>query len=86
MVKFKKAAAVAACVAVLGTGAGFLSAGTAAADTISCSDTLPAHTNGNAANDVPQQANATGGSLFDLAKCTVNQGNKGLNGADNDEG
>ncbi|MCQ4079710.1 hypothetical protein NGB36_03645 [Streptomyces sp. RB6PN25] len=68
------------------TAAGILAgAGNAAADTITCSDTLPAHTNGNIANDVPQQTNKDLGQVADLLACTVKQANNGLNGADNDQ-
>ncbi|MBC2876608.1 MULTISPECIES: hypothetical protein [Streptomyces] len=80
-------------VAVLAAGAGLLTglmgvmgAGTATADTITCSDHLPAHTNGNVANDVPQQGNKLAGALFDTATCTTVQANNGLNGADNGDG
>ncbi|WP_372412306.1 hypothetical protein [Streptomyces luteireticuli] len=45
-----------------------------------------AHTNGNAANDTVQQGNAAVDTVAGLVKCTVNQGNKGLNGADDDLG
>ncbi|KAB7834339.1 hypothetical protein [Streptomyces mobaraensis] len=82
----KKTAVLAACVAALTTGAAALTAGTAHADTGGCSATLPAHTNGNAANDTVQQGNAAVGAVADLVKCTVTQGNKGLNGADDDAG
>ncbi|WP_171162102.1 hypothetical protein [Streptomyces sp. I05A-00742] len=80
----KKTAILAACVAALTGAAAALPAGTAHADTGSCSATLPARTNGNAANDVVQQGNAAVGAVADLVTCTVNQGNKGLNGADDE--
>ncbi|MGW7003926.1 hypothetical protein ACWGCW_14170 [Streptomyces sp. NPDC054933] len=83
MGKLKKAAVLAVCAGALVSGAGIVSAGTAYADTgSSCSDVLPAHTNGNPANDIPQQTNATLGGLLDTAKCTTHQANEGLNGAD----
>ncbi|MGK5544924.1 hypothetical protein ACSNOH_09340 [Streptomyces sp. URMC 127] len=65
---------------------GCIGTGVASAETIECSDTLPAHTNGNPANDVPQQGNKLLGSVIDTATCTTVQGNQGLNGADNDNG
>ncbi|MCQ8770853.1 hypothetical protein [Streptomyces telluris] len=83
----KKLSGVVGLVAAVGGLAGVLglaASGTAVADTSVCSDTVPAHTNGNPANDVPQQFNKLTGTLLDTGTCTAVQANSGLNGADND--
>lgn len=85
MKKFTAAAVLAAGTGLLAGVLGMAGAGTAAADTRTCSDTLPAHTNGNPANDVPQQGNKLLGYLTDTATCTAGQANSGLNGADNSD-
>ncbi|MCD9146054.1 hypothetical protein LUZ16_29145, partial [Streptomyces albireticuli] len=59
---------------------------TATADTTSCSHTLPAHTNGNLPNDLPQQLNKNAGDATDLTACTIRGLDNGLNGADNNTG
>ncbi|MGK5734296.1 hypothetical protein [Streptomyces sp. URMC 124] len=82
MRKLKSAAALVAGGALLAGAMGLAGAGTAAADTITCSDTLPAHTNGNAFNDGPQQLNKLFGTFVDTATCSTRQFNSGLNGAD----
>jgi hypothetical protein len=78
-----RTAVLAACAGVLAAGLGLVGAGTASADTVSCSNANAAATNGNLANDVPQQANKAVGTVLDMATCTAKQANSGLNGADN---
>ncbi|MCC3767852.1 hypothetical protein [Streptomyces sp. UNOC14_S4] len=86
MKKLKNAAVLTAGAAVLAGLAGFAGAGTAAADTASCSAALPAHTNGNPINDKIQQLNELFGDVVDAAKCNVNQFKQGTAGADDNAG
>ncbi|RLV01268.1 hypothetical protein CTZ27_12160 [Streptomyces griseocarneus] len=86
MTKLKNAAVLTAGAAALAGLAGFMGAGTAAADTASCSDTLPAHTTGNPPNDMTQQFNKGAGQMADLFACTVKSFNQGMNGADDTTG
>ncbi|MBP2401845.1 hypothetical protein SNS2_0419 [Streptomyces netropsis] len=83
MKKFTKTVVIAVSAGVLTGALGFLTSGTAAADTIRCSDARSANTNGNLSNDVAQQGNKLIGSVVDAATCTTMQTSNGLNGADN---
>ncbi|MEU3353070.1 hypothetical protein [Streptomyces sp. NPDC037389] len=82
MKKLANAALLAAGAALAAGVVSLAGAGTAAADTASCSDTLPAHTNGNPMNDGPQQLNKLFGTGVDTVTCNVAQFKAGTAGAD----
>ncbi|MFF6984310.1 hypothetical protein ACFZAV_43125 [Streptomyces sp. NPDC008343] len=81
--KIKKTAAIVSGAVLVAAGMGIMSAGSASAETVRCSDTRHANTNGNLLNDHLQQANKIVGTVEDTAACSVVQANSGLNGGDN---